>query len=118
MIKKVEEIIKSERVSNLKKDVVKKTKDLKRWVEDHKEESILIASVGFGIINSLGKTAIRQKKDNKQERRRKLEWYDHRLGHWYKLRREATNTEKLMISRRQRNGESLGDILNDLNLLK
>jgi len=44
--------------------------------------------------------------------------YDRSLGHYWKLRRELTNSEWVEIDQRKQNGERLADILDELKALK
>ena len=44
--------------------------------------------------------------------------YDAREGFYWELRRKLTNSERQTISRKRKNGEKLGDILEEMRLLK
>ena len=44
--------------------------------------------------------------------------YDNREGFYWELRRPLTNTERQSIARKRKNGEKLGDILEEMRLLK
>jgi hypothetical protein len=55
----------------------------------------------------------------KQEAHLKDEYiYDRSNGHYYELRRKIKSSEWQMIDQRKREGEMLGDILQDMRLLK
>ena len=47
-----------------------------------------------------------------------LYFCDRTLGHYWKLRRELTNSEWVEIDQRKQNGERLADILDELKVLK
>lgn len=44
--------------------------------------------------------------------------YDAREGFYWELRRKLTNAERQAIARKRKNGEKLGDILEEMRLLK
>lgn len=44
--------------------------------------------------------------------------YDRKSGHYWELTRKLTNSEWLMINHMTKNGQYLGDVLNDLGVLK
>ena len=44
--------------------------------------------------------------------------YDAREGFYWELRRKLTNEERQAISRKRKKGEKLGDILEEMRLLK
>ena len=44
--------------------------------------------------------------------------YDNREGFYWELRRKLTNTERQAIARKRKNGEKLGDILEEMKVLK
>lgn len=59
-----------------------------------------------------------QIKLNKEKDLKDLYCYDRSLGHYWKLRRELTNTEWVEIDKRKNNGERLSDILSEMKVLK
>lgn len=119
MIKEqIDNFIKSKEVQQIKRKVKSKVNDGKKWVKDHREEAIALAYVGIAGITSIGKLVMKQQQTNREERERNKRWYDDQLRQWYTLRRETTNEEKLLIDRRHRNGESYGEILESMRLLK
>ena len=56
--------------------------------------------------------------NNKEKNLKDLYCYDRSLGHYWKLRRELTNSEWVKIDQRKQNGERLADILDELKALK
>ena len=77
----------------------------------------LKAGIIFSILTKVGKTAVSEHKYRRDERKRHTREYDPSLGLYYDLKRPLTNREKLELSRRHQNGESIGDILNSFNVL-
>lgn len=102
---------------------------VKNWISDkyykactfwdnNKQEIITLTPVIIGGLTAVTKVVgknvnLKREKDNKE-----LYCYDNRLGHYWRLRRELSNSEWLEIDRRKNKGEHLSDILSDLKVLK
>lgn len=92
-------------------------KKVGKWASEHPGESIAILSVGatlLGGVNKLANKAVKAKDEYDRER----EYYDPRLGNWAYTRRKLTAKEKIELSERNKNGESVTQILYSMNLLK
>lgn len=87
------------------------------WCKENKE--ILIPLIPITIAGGAKIIKGMQKRSNlkKAEQLKDLYCYDRSLGHYWKLRRELTNTEWRAIEARKKNGEKLGDILEELKVL-
>ncbi|MBQ8237868.1 MAG: hypothetical protein IJZ39_06970 [Oscillospiraceae bacterium] len=91
------------------------------FIRDNKEMVVLLIPVASSVVT--GTTKIVRglinlgvaKNERKVTDRR---CYDPSEGHYWNLRRALNNEEWLRVSRRQANGERLGDILADMKLLK
>lgn len=77
---------------------------------------LLIVSIPAAA--AVGKSLIRRGKVRNEERNKNLYCYDRSLGHYWRLRRPLTNKEWTSINSRKKNGETLGDILESMKLLK
>lgn len=87
------------------------------FVTDHPTESLALLTTLIGSAVGLARRADR-KKDLREQQRLKEEYiYDRSLGSYWKTRRKLSNSEKLEIDRRRRQGESLGEILRSMRLL-
>lgn len=77
------------------------------------KRDILVAVVPalIGVVMTVFKTVTNQ--NNKDMR-----IYDAREGFYWELRRKLTNTERQAISRKRKNGEKLGDILEEMKVLR
>lgn len=87
------------------------------FVEEHKEAIAVLAPVVIGGCAKLVQLGLKTYNLGKQEDLKNLYVYDRSLGHYWKLRRELDNSEWVEIEQRRKNGEKLGDILNELNVL-
>lgn len=90
---------------------------VKRTVQEHPTESIVlattVASGGYKLANSL----IRAHQNNQERRYNMRHEYDNRTSeHWY-AKRNLTTKQKLEIERRYNNGESKGQIMRSMGLL-
>ena len=54
----------------------------------------------------------------KERNLKELYCYDRSLGHYWELRRKLTNREWIDINKRMREGKKLGEILQELKVLK
>lgn len=102
-----------------KRDIRYKYEDVKIWCKAHKEEiTYVVISVSIAVIPSLIKRGIKAIDLRKAKDVKELYCYDRSLGHYWRLKRELSNTEWLAIESRRANGERLADILADLKVLK
>jgi hypothetical protein len=90
----------------------------KNWWDENKNAVIVGAPIvgGFAIkgLQILGRYHnLRLEQRNKDRR-----CYDTSLGHYWELKRKLNNSDWVKINNRRRRGESLGEILNDLGVLK
>lgn len=96
----------------------KKMKNAWAWVVENKELVIVGIPVLAGAIAGTTKAVNKYVTIRKMEQVKNLYCYDRSLGHYWKLRREPTNTEWLEIDKRKANGERLSDILESMKVLK
>lgn len=99
--------------------------DTKEWcsekweiIKQNKETVIGVGSFAvpavIEVVNISGKRRARRADD----KHRKTEMWDPVEGHWWKLRRELSSRELLEVEHRVKNGESRGEVLADMGLLK
>lgn len=90
---------------------------MKMWFEAHPRETFaIIAVMASGAVKIIPKL-LRARNINEQERIKEEYVYDRSLGHYWKLKRPLDNDEWREIEERKRNGERLGDILEELKVL-
>lgn len=88
--------------------------DFVTWCKDHWMATL----VGTAALNKLVKIGGKMLNNYLTQRNKNLRWYDPSLGTYYVLNRELSNQEKILIDKRKRKGEKLGDIFMSLGLLK
>lgn len=101
-----------------KEKIHRKCSDVKNWAAANKETIVLLAPIMIGCATGIVKGVNKQVKLSKEKDLKELYCYDRSLGHYWKLRRELTNSEWVEIDRRKKNGERLSDILDELKVLK
>ena len=95
-----------------------KVNDVKNWVYNNKELIMIFAPILIGGVTAGVKAVNKQVKLNKEKDLKDMYCYDRSLGHYWKLKRELTNSEWVEIDKRKNNGERLADILDELRVLK
>lgn len=96
----------------------RKINNVKNWACNNKEIIMLFGPALIGATTTSVKAVNKRMKLNKEKNLKELYYYDRSLGHYWKLRRGLTNSEYLEIDKRRKNGERLGDILDELKVLK
>lgn len=87
------------------------------WVKDHPYETIGLATAGAAIIKEttkLGSKIAQHCEDKDRENR----IWDPSLGDWWELRRQLKPIEKLELEKRLARGETRGEILRSMGLLR
>lgn len=89
----------------------------KTWCTENKE--VVIAAIPALITGAFEIIKIASKADAREEEKelKELYIYDRSMGHYWKLRRRLTNSEYREIERRRAEGESMGEILEDMRVL-
>lgn len=98
-----------------REEFLNKAKDF--WEDNKQYIVIIVPAVGYGI-GKVVKTIGRHHNLKQEERNKELYCWDASLGHYWKLRRPLKNDDWTFINRRKNAGESLGDILESMNVLK
>lgn len=89
-----------------------------RWWDDNKQYVIVVGPVALGIIGKTIHVVGKNINLRLEERNKDLRLYDTSLGHYWELKRKLRNRDWLTINRRRDEGESLGDILDEMHVLK
>lgn len=92
--------------------------DVKMYCFNHPEEALGIGCLTLVVIGNVVTKTKKAKALEKEEELKEEYCYDRSLGHYWRLRRKISNDEWLEINRRKNEGESLGEILEQLRLLK
>lgn len=101
-----------------KRSVDAKWRSVKSWVKQNEGVILTIAPAVIGGVFGITKYAIKKHNLAKEADLKNLYCYDRSLGHYWRLRRALSNSEWLEINNRMKMGEKLGDILEQLNVLK
>lgn len=88
------------------------------WCRDNKETVIVFGPVLLGSIVEICKISSKRHTVNDEKKLKERYIYDRSCGHYWELKREPKKSEWLQIDQRKNNGEALGEILNDMRLLK
>ena len=91
--------------------------EAKEWCGNHME--LVVGVVPVLITGFFEVIKIASKADAREEEKelKELYIYDRSMGHYWKLRRRLTNAEYREIERRRAEGESMGEILEDMRVL-
>lgn len=112
------ELKKEARKAQIKNWFRNKANNAGRWINDNKEIILILGPSALGAVTTGVKAVGRHVQRGKEKDLKDLYCYDRSLGHYWKLRRELTNSEWVEIDKRKKNGEHLGDILDELKVLK
>lgn len=91
---------------------------------NNKEEIVTfigIGSVAVGAVSGLMRAVNNSSigtKHRKEAETLKMHCYDRSAGHYWELRRPLSNSEWAVVESRRKNGERIGDILEDMKVLK
>lgn len=101
-----------------KAKIQSKMNSIGKWVGNNKEMILILGPAVLGMTTASVKAVSKHASQRKEKKLKENYCYDRSLGHYWKLRRELTNSEWVEIDRRKNNGERLADILEELKVLK
>lgn len=99
-------------------DKLRKTSN---WMRENIEMVKVMAPVGIAVVGGVVKIVYKLAKDDRAHREKDLKelyCYDRKLGHYWKLARALSSKDWMKINERKKNGENLGDILYDMDVLE
>ena len=73
----------------------------------------VVKMITNAVISANRRAAVKTEQESKE-----IYCYDRSLGHYWELKRKLTNSDWIKINSRKANGESLADILTDMDVLK
>ena len=88
------------------------------WWDDNKMYVAIVVPVVGGILSKGIKAASQYHNLKMEERMKDRRLYDPTIGHYWELSRKLDNDDWVEINKRHRRGESLGEILNEMRVLK
>lgn len=114
----VDDFKKEAHKAKIKRFFREKVNSTKDFIYNNRETILVLGPAVIGATVTMAKMANGHIKLNKEKDLKDLYCYDRSLGHYWKLRRELTNTEWVEIDKRKNNGERLSDILSEMKVLK
>lgn len=90
----------------------------KNWWDRNKVYVAVAAPVAGKVVLESVRMIKRHHIARIELRNKDLRLYDTSLGHYWELRRKLNNSDWVTINRRRNLGESLGDILEEMRVLK
>lgn len=102
----------------LKQKIENACKKVQVFYHNNRELCLVAIPAAIGGLGFGAKSIIKRSNLKKQENIKNLYCYDRSLGHYWRLRRELTNSEWVEIDKRKRKGERLADILAEFKVLK
>lgn len=110
-----------------RKQKEKQAKRLRRkeWFTRNLGTILTVTPIAVGAVTAIvGKTtnllrvAHRRSMIEKEQKLKDLYCYDRSLGHYWQLKRKLSNSDWVVINQRRSKGDSLADILADMDVLK
>jgi hypothetical protein len=92
--------------------------DAKEFWAENKEAIVTLTPVVVGGITVLVRVISRKNTLTQEKNLKELYVWDPKLGMYYQLRKKMTNEQRLELDRRKEAGESIGNILFSMKLLK
>lgn len=114
----MDEIKKESKRAQRREEFNRKLNNVKWWCEQNKELLIVFGPIVCSATVAVFKATIKHIKLHKEKDLKELYCYDRSLGHYWRLRRELSNSEWVKIDQRKQNGERLADILSEMKVLK
>lgn len=109
---------KEARKREIKEKIGENLYKLSDWFDSNRETILPLVPVVIGGITTVVKVVGKHINIGKEKEVKDLYCYDRSLGHYWRLKRELSNSEWLEIDRRKKNGERLADILEEMKVLK
>ena len=116
-----EEIKKEAKKRERKEWFNSKLKNTAKWLSDNKETIAVVAPVVIAGVSGSTKIVKGISKHvalNKEQQLKERFVYDRSLGKYLELKKPLSNSQLKTILDRKENGEKLGNILQNMNLLK
>ena len=92
--------------------------DVKAFWTENKEAIVALTPVVVGGFTVLVRVISRKSNLHQEKALKELYVWDPKLGMYYQLRRKMTNEQRLELDRRKEAGESIGNILASMKVLK
>lgn len=107
-----------EKCEEMKEKAKEKFQDVKEWCGNHKAEIAVFGPVFIKGAFDITKGIMRNKNQSEERRLKDNYVYDRDMGHYYETDRKLKSSEWLQFDERKAEGENVGHILEDMNVLK
>lgn len=87
-------------------------------IVENRDTIIKVAPIVIGGFAALAKTVSRHARIHNEKVLKELYVWDPKLGLYWQLRKPMTNSQRLELDRRKQTGESVGNILAGMRILK
>lgn len=106
-----------QKVDDFRYEVSYKLQQCADYMRENKDVLMIVVPIAAGGVSTIVRTIVKHSHLRKEEMLKERYIYDRSLGAYWKLKRKLKKSEQLEIARRRETGRSLGNILNDLNLI-
>ena len=100
------------------RETKEKAKAFVETCKENKEQVVAVAAIAVPAVTETVKLIAKNRNRQQDNDKRYLEMWDPVEGHHWKLRRKLKTSEYLEVERRVKNGESRGEVLDDMGLLR
>lgn len=107
-----------EKLENIKYSAQDKWERTKKYLKDNKEVLLVVLPLAGVAVTGTVKLIGKAVSNHRLETIKRKYIYDPSGGFYWPTRRPLSGREKLELDERHRNGESYGQILTDMRLLK
>lgn len=107
-----------QKIEDFRYSAKRKLKKAWGWVKDNKEIIIVCVPVAGAAVAGVCKVTTKAIRIHKEERIKNTYIYDPSLGFYWPMKRALTGAEKLEFDARRKAGETTGEILRSMKVLK
>lgn len=105
------------KLESAKEGVKKAVNKTVAWVEDNKELSIALVSVGIPTVAKVTKSAVSYAKQKREDNEVRMRVWDPSTGRYWYLKHPMSTAKQLEFEKRWRDGEPRGEILRSMRLI-
>ena len=114
----MDKLLRKVKIERFKRRAKAKAREIKDYIVENKYYVLAMAGIMASTATVAIKTAGKNHKIRVEQKRRDTMFYDHSLGKWIQLKRKLTRKESMEVIKRRENGEKIGKIFSDMNLIK
>lgn len=107
-----------EQLGEVKESAKEKVTKVTIWLGRHKQEILVFGPIVLTSTIELLKILSKRHNLNEEKHLKDNYIYDREMGHYYETSRKLKGTEWLFVEQKKNEGESIGIILQDMDVLK